>query len=97
MKINKEHFDKLENYGFVKVNPKEFENDDDPTLSYYEYYYKIGHARRGQFYFLLVGSNGELDVYASKAEGDGCAIAMPNILIELIQDQIAVPDKIIIE
>lgn len=76
----------LEKYGFEKID-KEYEKaKDDYTMCDYEYKYEIGHARRGQFYYLLVDENGHISIYASKPDGDGCEVSCPDILIDLIKD-----------
>lgn len=61
------------------------EDYEDP-LFYYEhcYVYDIGSSRRGQWYYLIV-KNREILVLATKPDGSGGAIALGNIISELIK------------
>ena len=80
----------LKKYGFEKIDKEAEEVNDEYTLCNYEYKYTIGHARRGQFYYLLVGLEGHISIYASKPDGDGCEVSCPDILIDLIADGIVI-------
>jgi len=80
--------DILLNYGFEKIDKKEEEKNEQYTISYFDYKYNIGHARRGQFYYILVGSNRIVSIYASEPDGSGTCVDAPNILIELITNNI---------
>lgn len=82
------NLDILLNYGFEKIDKKEEEENKQYTISYFDYKYNIGHARRGQFYYILVGSNREVSIYASEPDGSGTCVDAPNVLIELITNNI---------
>jgi len=44
---------------------------------------EISHARRGQFYYLLCNVETlEISVLATKPDGSGCEVLMPDILIQ---------------
>lgn len=91
MKINEDY--KIENlidYGFEKIDKKEEENGENYVISGFDYKYNIGHARRGQFYYLLITENRNVSIYASEPDGSGTSVLAPNILIELIQKQIII-------
>jgi len=76
-------------YGFEKVDRGEAEENEDWTIAGYDYLYNIGHARRGQFYYLLVDENTRIiDIYASKPDGSGTSIGLPDILVTLISNNI---------
>lgn len=80
----------LENYGFTRINKKHEEENEEYTICYYDHKYEIGHARRGQFYYLLVDSERNIYIYASQPDGDGCEISCPNVLIDLITHGIVI-------
>ena len=84
MKIKDEvNLDILLDYGFFKVD-KEKEYSDS-TINYYDYAYRIGHARRGQFYYYLVNATTRnINVYASEPDGSGCDIGITNVLRDLV-------------
>lgn len=80
--------EELIEYGFVVVegeHKSELENEFD-NRAYCDYYFSMGHARRGQFYYLLIGSDGTVSVFASKPDGSGCSINMHDILLQMIND-----------
>ena len=57
------------------------------VLEYYDDFlaWGLGHARRGQHYYLLCHKDSLLiSVLASKPDGDGCSIELPNELINAI-------------
>jgi len=79
----------LLDYGFTKVDKKYEEEHENYTVSYYDYSYNIGHARRGQFYYILIDEpTRSVTLYASEPDGSGTSIKMPDILIKLITDNI---------
>lgn len=89
MKVNENYkIENLTDYGFEKIDKKYEEKNEQYTISYFDYKYNIGHARRGQFYYILVGSNREISIYASEPDGSGTCVDAPNILIELIKKDI---------
>ena len=79
----------LLNYGFEKIDKEEEEENEDDTLSSYDYKFKIGHARRGQVYYLLASDKlRTMDIYASEPDGSGGCVGCPDVLIKLVQDGI---------
>ena len=92
MKIKEElNLDTLLEYGFEKVNKEEEGQgwDTDYTIVMYDYMFTIGHSRRGQFYYLLVNEKDRLiDIYAPKPDGDGTSIKCPDVLIQLMKNNI---------
>lgn len=74
-------------YGFEKTDKEYYKRMDDWTLCGCDYLYNIGHARRGQFYYIVISEEErELNIYASKPDGDGCSINMDDIIIRLYKD-----------
>ena len=60
---------------------------DGDALEYYDDFFAwgLGHARRGQHYYLLCHKETlEISVMASEPDGSGSAIEMPNELIDAI-------------
>jgi len=77
----------LLNYGFEKIDKKEEEEKENYTISNFNYKYNIGHARRGQFYYILVNEISiNVFLYASEPDGSGTSVSAPDILIDLIID-----------
>ncbi len=64
---------KLIELGFEKINKEEYVDYDDPTLSYYEYSYRLANGRRGQRYYILIDKEKRILIYATKPDGSGCA------------------------
>jgi hypothetical protein len=83
----------LEPYGF-KICDQDWKEGhgvlgDYCTLDFHEgYVYEIGHSRRGQFYYILVDTSGNLTLYASEPDGSGSSVNFPDIIIQLILDDI---------
>jgi len=73
--------------GFNKINKKEVKLSDDPTLSYYKYYYYLADGRRGQRYYILLDKEKNIFIYSTCPDGSGCPgninIVSINILIKL--------------
>lgn len=70
---------------FKKLNYVVDEND---SLYYYTDYLvlSIGHSRRGQWYYILCHKDSlELSVLATKPDGDGGMISLPDTLYTMIQ------------
>lgn len=85
--------DILSNYGFEKINKKEEEENENYVLSSFDYKFEIGHARRGQFYYLLASeSTRNIIIYASEPDGAGGMIGCPDILINLVIGGIVCPN-----
>ncbi len=88
MKV-KEEFDLagLEGYGFSKVNKEEELEKENYVESQFDWIYNVGHSRRGQFYYILIDSVSRvLCLYASKPDGDGGIVKMPDVLLTLALD-----------
>lgn len=90
MKVDKDYnLEGLLAYGFEKIDRKEEEENENYNVSYYDYKFNIGHARRGQFYYLLISeSQRTVLLYASEPDGSGTSIEAPDVLIELINKKI---------
>lgn len=90
MKLKSEiNISELEKYGFTKVDKEECEIMDEYTRSCFEYEFFIDYARRGQCYYLLISEeHRELQIYASEPDGSGSFVAMPDVIITMIQDGI---------
>jgi len=59
------------------------------ALDIYDYFYEVGEGRRGQYYYIGVTAKDRvLSVIATKPDGDGCETALPNILIDMLNDDI---------
>ena len=79
----------LLDYGFQKIDKEDEKENENWTIASYDYAYNIGHSRRGQFYYLLVDeATRAIDIYASKPDGSGTSIRLPDVLIRLITDNI---------
>jgi hypothetical protein len=78
----------LLNYGFEKID-KELEKEEDSDFEIYssDYKFEVGHSRRGQFYYILVKER-KLLIYATRPDGDGTYIGLPNVLIQMSIDGI---------
>lgn len=77
----------LEKYGFGAISNEDKENDESYVLRLFDYRFNIGHARRGQYYYLLIAEKDRLfNIWATKPDGGGSFIGMPNVLIELAND-----------
>ena len=79
--------EELLNYGFVEVGEEERKElqDDFDDRGYCDFYFCMGHARRGQFYYLMItGDN--VSVYASQPDGSGCSIGLHDIVMVMVQD-----------
>ena len=48
--------------------------------------YRLGHARRGQFYYLTINKDGsrEIMIYATKPDGDGTHIKIGDMILKMI-------------
>ena len=90
MKVKEElNLDILLNYGFTKIDKEEELENEEYTISSYDYIFEIGHARRGQFYYLLVGEKTrDVVIYATKPDGSGGKVICPDVLVKLSVDGI---------
>jgi len=50
--------------------------------------YKIGHSRRGQFYYYLIMKDRTIKVYASDPDGSGTWIDLDEVIIKMYNDGI---------
>jgi len=93
MKIKKEfQIENLLNYGFVKTDKEEAKENEDYYLMASDYCFEIGHARRGQFYYLLVSDASRyIIVYATEPDGSGGSILLPDVLIKMALDGVFEP------
>ena len=85
-----ESLDKLEIFGFEEIDQAYEENRGNYTIACYKYKYNLGHSRRGQCYYILVGDNLEIDLYASEPDGSGGSISLDNTLFKLITEGIII-------
>jgi hypothetical protein len=77
----------LLNYGFTKIDKDEETEKEQYTVASYDYKFEIGHARRGQFYYLLVGENTrDVIIYATEPDGSAGSVICPNVLLQLAVD-----------
>ena len=87
MKVKEElNLEVLLNYGFTKINKEEEIENEEYTIASYDYKFEIGHARRGQFYYLLVGKTRDVIIYATEPDGSGGSVMCPDVLIKLSVD-----------
>ena len=77
-----------------KLRQNNFVVEDDCNVLYYfdnVYVYEIGHSRRGQFYYFLFDINTKnFSVIASEPDGSGGAVELPDILIDLIKNEVII-------
>lgn len=90
MKIKEElNLEVLLNYGFIKIDKEEETKNEEYIIASYDYKFEIGHARRGQFYYLLVGEKTrDVIIYATELDGSGGSVMCPDVLIKLSVDGI---------
>jgi hypothetical protein len=88
MKVKEElNLEVLLNYGFTKIDKEEETENEQYTIALYDYKFEIGYARRGQFYYLLVGEKTrDIIIYATKPDGGGGSVMCPDVLIKLSID-----------
>jgi hypothetical protein len=81
------NLDVLLNYGFTKIDEEEESENEQYTIASHDYKFEIGHARRGQFYYLLVGEKTrDIIIYATETDGSGGSVICPDVLIKLSFD-----------
>lgn len=92
MKLKEDfNLEKLLDYGFLKIDKQEMMDNEEWTLSVYDYLFEIGHARRGQFYYLLVSEDTRtITLYASEPDGSEGTVYAPDVLIKMSLDSIFV-------
>ena len=99
---NPDNYKVLIEYGFLPVYSRE-NNIPKDVKDYYEvwdeedfFYYNqdclvlnLGHSRRGQFYYLYYNPNyNSFNIYASKPDGEGTSVIFPNVIYELIKNNL---------
>lgn len=79
----------LKEYGFEEIT-EDYNVEHDYKLEYFTgYVYNLGHARRGQFYYIICyPEEKQFSIYASKPDGSGTSIDIDDIFIKLIKDNI---------
>ena len=83
------NLEELLDYGFTKINKEEETKNEEYTIASYDYKFEIGHARRGQFYYLLVSEDTRtITLYASEPDGSGGTVYAPDVLIKMALDGI---------
>lgn len=90
MKIKEDYnIDKLLEYGFEKTDKDQDLEDDDYAVASFDYYFKIGHSRRGQFYYLLITEASRiLHILATDPDGSGGIVVCPDVLIKMSIDNV---------
>ena len=89
MKVNENiNLNDLILYGFEKIDKRLEEDNEEFVIMNYEYKYLIDHGRRGQFYYILITSLGNVLLYASDGDGSGTSVRMPDVLLKLITEKI---------
>lgn len=90
MKIkNNIDLDILLKYGFTKIDKEEAFLEEQYIHCQFDYVFDIGSSRRGQYYYLFVNNkNRIIHTYASKPDGSGSYIQLPNVLFKMFLDQI---------
>ena len=75
----------LDAFGFHFYAPEECDHDeDDDFILANRFICKVGHSRRGQFYYLLIDpKTREIRVYASRPDGDGGPIDLGDELLKM--------------
>ena len=88
MKVKEElNLEVLLYYGFTKIDKEEETENEEYTIASYDYRFEIGHARRGQFYYLLVGEKTrDVIIYATDPDGSCGSVMCPDVLIKLYVD-----------
>ncbi len=76
----------LEDYGFTV--PTEDDFPEDIYIQDAKYIYECGHARRGQWFYILAHENKHLSIYSTEPDGSGGKVLLPNVLIEMVKDDI---------
>lgn len=93
MRLKKDYqLETLLQYGFEKIDKQEAEENEEYLMSVCDYKFDIGHARRGQFYYLLISEESrEFIIYASEPDGSGGSVLCPDVLIKLALEGIIEP------
>ena len=88
MKVKEElNLKVLLNYGFTKIDKEEETENEEYIIASYDYKFEIGHARRGQFYYLLVREKTrDIIIYATESDGSDGSVMCPDVLIKLSVD-----------
>ena len=84
---------KLTDYGFAKTIRGE-NIDIEYPFTEFDYQYNIGHARRGQCYYILINAQTRVVfIYASEPDGSGGVIQLPDLLVTMINDGVLVKEN----
>lgn len=88
MKVKEElNLEILLNYGFTKIDKEEEKENDQYEIANFDWKFWIGHSRRGQSYYLLIGEETrEIFFYSTKPDGDGGSVKYPDVLTKLFND-----------
>jgi hypothetical protein len=79
----------LKEYGFEEITEDYVVDHSDELEDFVGYAYDMGHARRGQFYYIICHpEEKQFSIYASKPDGSGTSIDIDDIFIKLIKDNI---------
>jgi len=76
----------LKKYGFLELPELEYAPDD---FEYYDnfLFLFINFSRRGQSYWLMAGKDTlNILIVATKPDGDGSFVELPNVLLEMIKN-----------
>jgi len=88
MKVKEElDLEVLLDYGFIKIDKEEEKENEQYTIASYDYKFEIGHARRGQFYYLLISEKTkDIIIYSTEPDGSGGSVICPDVLVKLSLD-----------
>lgn len=84
MKVKNEFLatEQLMGLGFQFMTEEQAEEREEYELED-KYVYNLGHARRGQFYYITIDIDGEIRLFASRPDGSGTDIIMSDVLIQM--------------
>jgi hypothetical protein len=71
----------LEQYGFYQMD-----DEHDHCIILGGWYYKLGHSRRGQFYYYIVDLDMNLLIYGSDPDGSNGTIKFDDVIIKMFED-----------
>jgi hypothetical protein len=61
-------------------------DEADEFLFANNWVFDIGHSRRGQHYYIIIGKDRRLNVYGSDPDGSSGQIGLPDVLVDMIRD-----------
>ena len=79
----------LGQYGF-RYHTKEDADREEEFLFADSWVFNIGHSRRGQFYYIIVGEARKINIYASDPDGSSGQIGLPDVLTDLIRNDVII-------